>query len=352
VKVKISSSILGRPGICTILSLAIAAGLSVSAAFAQTGAWAGKTITLLVGQPAGGGYDGYSRLFAQYLPAFLPGKPRIIVENMPGAGGVTMADYLAAEAPKDGTAIGLASGAIGTAELFHIPGVRFDPRKIGWIGSMDSEIGEAISWSSSPIKTAQDLFSRELVVAGTGAASNSVIFPRAMNKVLGAKFKIIPGYHGSGEMALALERGEVQGIGSDNYSDILQTHPAWITDHKINFLMQLSLKRHPALPLVPTALDLAHTDEQRQLLQVILAQQTIGRPIFAPPGLPDDKLQMLQSAFRSVMSDPGFQQAARIGNVQLIDPLDGPAVRKFIGQLYDFSPEIRDKAAASLSGGN
>jgi tripartite-type tricarboxylate transporter receptor subunit TctC len=346
----ISITKLCRRAFGAFVALSIAFALSWFGGVAAAPAtYAGKQIVMMVGQPPGGAYDAYARLFGQYLPKYLPGKPRVIIENMPGAGGVTMANYLFNEAPKDGTVIGLGAGIVSTADLFKIAGARFDPNQFGWIGSMDSEIGEAISWRTSPIKTAQDLFSRELVVAGTGAASNSVIFPRAMNRVLGAKFKIIPGYHGSGEMALALQRGEVQGIGAVNYSDLAETRPDWIKDHKVNFLLQLGLNRHPDLPDVPTALDVSHTNEQRQLLQLIFAQQAIGRPIFAPPVIDPEKLQLLDDAFKAVMNDPDFVHGARVAGLQIIDPMDGPTAKQFIKKLYELPAPIVAKAAAAIS---
>src|SRR5262249_50479321 len=205
----------------SVLSLLTA----VPAARAQDDFYKGKTVRLIVGQAAGGGYDTYGRLLAPFLTQFLPGEPAVTVQNMPGAGSILMANYLYAQAPRDGTVIALGGGSIAPAALFGASGVRFDSRRFGWIGSMNSQKGVAVAWRDAPIRRASDLFEREFVVSGAGANADSVIFPNAVNRVLSTRFKVISGYQGSAEMVLAMERGEVQGVGHWHYSSIVANRP-------------------------------------------------------------------------------------------------------------------------------
>src|SRR4029453_5023933 len=209
------------------LSLAIVA-VSILLAAPAGDAWAeteppayrGKDVRVLISHPPGGGYDTYARLFARHLSRHLPGTPNVIAQNMPGAAGVVMANYLYSQAARDGSVIGLGPGSMGTAALFGAPGPRFDAREFSWIGSLNSEVAVTIAWHTSPVKKAEDLFVQELVVGAAGATDQSNIFPAALNRVLGTKFKVIAGYRGSADNALALERGEVAGIGGMNFSSI------------------------------------------------------------------------------------------------------------------------------------
>jgi tripartite-type tricarboxylate transporter receptor subunit TctC len=318
---------------------------------AQSGdAFKGKEMRLLVGQPAGGGYDLYARLFARYLPRFLAGAPVVVSQNMPGAGSILMANYIYAQAAPDGATLGMGGGTIATAGLFSFSGAKFDARQFSWIGSMNSEIGVAVAWRPGVVQSADDLFTRELVVGGAGATSNSVIFPNALNRILGTKFKIIPGYKGSADSALALERGEVQGIGAWNYSSLASSKPDWISDKKLNFLLQVSLTKHPALPEVPTALELSRTEEQRQLLTLILAQQRIGRPIFAPPSVALERLAMLRESFVAMMGDHDFKlEASKLG-VEIVEPMSGEEISRLVEELYASPADLIAKASAAVSG--
>jgi tripartite-type tricarboxylate transporter receptor subunit TctC len=312
----------------------------------------GNEIRLLVGQPPGGGYDLYARLFAQFLPRFLPGNPVVVSQNMPGAGSILMANYIYSQAAPDGMTLGMGGGTITTAELFSLPGARFDSRKFSWIGSMNSEIGVSVSWKPSSVNNADDLFTHELVVGGAGATSNSVIFPNALNKILGTKFKVIAGYQGSADTALAMERGEIAGVGAWNYSSIASSKPEWIHDQKMNFLLQVSLTKHPSLPTVPTALEVSRNDDQRRLLSLILAQQRIGRPILAPPGVAPERLAVLRSGFLRMMHDAEFQSEAEKLSVEIIQPMAGDDIDKLINELYSAPPDLIAKASAAMSGSN
>ena len=315
----------------------------------------GKEIRLLIGTPVGGGYDTYGRFFARHLPRFLPGSPTVIAQNMPGAAGVTMANHLYHQAAKDGTVIGSGAGSIATAALFGASGARYDARRFTWIGSLNSEVGLVISWHDSPVKTAQDLFTKELIVGGSGVTDGNVIFPNTMNNVLGTKFKVVSGYKGTATIALALERGEVGGMGSWHYSSIMSSKPDWLTDGKINVLVQLALLPHPKVANVPTVVDLAKTDEQRAVIELVFAQQDMGRPFFAPPDLPPERAKALREAFIAMVKDPEMLQEAESRQFEINQPMPGEDMAKLIARLYampkDAIARAGDVIQRSSSGG-
>jgi tripartite-type tricarboxylate transporter receptor subunit TctC len=315
-----------------ILSLACAAS---APAAAQPAAefYKGRELHLLVGAAAGGGYDLYARFFARHLPDALPGV-RVIVENMPSAGGLAMENTLYAQSPKDGSVIAHADGSLIVADLFHVQGARFKAQDFTWIGSMNSEVGMSVSWHTSPVKTAADLRSHELIVGGTAPLSANVIFPNAMNRLLGTKFKIVTGYTTTATIAAAMERGEVEGTGSWHYSSIVTGKPDWLKEGKINLLIQLSLKRHPAVPNVPTVIELARTDPDRAVLELIFAQQQVGRPVFGPPGVPDDRTRALRAAFKRMMADPAVLREADRQHLEINQPMEGADVAALVDRLH------------------
>ena len=311
--------------------------------------YAGKDVRVLISHPPGGGYDAYARLYARHLAKHLPGKPAVIAQNMPGAAGVVMANYLASQAPRDGTVIGLAPGSIGTVALFGAAGARFDARSFTWIGSLNSEVGVSVSWHTSPVKAARDLFTQELIVAGAGATDQSVVFPTALNKLLGLKFRVITGFGGSSETALALERGEVQGIGGWNYSSIVANKPDWLRDKKLNILLQLSIERHPELPHVPTVIELGRNETEKSVLKLIFAQSQMGRAIFGPPEMPAERAKLLRAAFQSVLKDPEFLADVKKGNIEINQPMSGEAMAKLINELHQTSPELVKQAGEAIA---
>jgi tripartite-type tricarboxylate transporter receptor subunit TctC len=311
----------------------------------------GKEIKMLIGQPVGGGYDTYARWFARRLPDFMPGNPSVTVQNMPGAGGVVMTNSLATQQPRDGTVIGAAAGSVSTSPLFGMAAARFDSRELSWIGSLNSEVGLVVSWKDSPIKTTKDIFEKEFIVGGSAASDGNVIFPRTMNQVLGAKFKVIPGYGGTTNVSLAMERGEIHGTGSWHYSSISVNKPQWLQDGSINVLVQLALKPHPNVPNVPTIIDLARNAEERAVLELVFAQQDMGRPVFGPPGLPADRLKALRGAFDAFVRDPSVLAEADKMKLELNKPMPGEEIAQLVKRLYAMPPEAIKKASQAVGGG-
>jgi len=332
------------------VGLILAALAGVSSAFAQSAAdfYKDKTIRMLISHPAGGGYDLYARFFARHLPRFLPGNPTVVAQNMPGAAGVVMAMHIATASPADGTVIGLGPGSTGTAALFGSKGAQYDARKFSWIGSMSSDVAVTVAWHTAAVKTAQDLFKTELITGGAGATDQSVMYPMALKNILGMKFKIVTGYGGTADTSLAMERGETFGIGAMNFASIQANKPEWLRDKKVNILVQLTLNRHPSLPDVPTVIELTRSEEEKELLQLIVAQSAMTRAIYGPPGIPQDRLSLLREAFNKMMKDPEFLAEAEKAKMEINQPMPGEKMAELVNRLYTAKPEIVAKAREAI----
>ena len=324
--------------------LLIAAALSMCG-FCTVGAEAqsvedfykGKTITLIDFSVPGGPYDIYARLLVQFLPKYIPGHPAVVTQFMPGAGGLKAARYLYEAAPRDGTTIGVLSQTLIFEPLLGGNVGNTDYQKFGWLGSMSQSTALFVSWKTSQVKTAQDLFQHDLLIAGTGAASETTVVVAVLNGILGTRIKLVQGYAGSPAAMLAMEQGEVDGAFPT--SDTLTLHPDWLSEHKINFLMQTRQIPDPAFAEVPTAISLAKTDRQRQELQFLFPRDTIGRPFMTPPGLPADRLKALQAAFAASLQDPDLIAEAKKTHLR-IDLTRGEDLAKVIDDEYATPADI------------
>jgi tripartite-type tricarboxylate transporter receptor subunit TctC len=286
---------------------------SSSTAFADPVAdfYAGRTIIVVVGSEAGGGYDTQAHLMARHLGDFIPGHPSIVVQNMPGAGSINAANYLYNVAPKDGTTIGLIQRTLMSANLTNQKGVRFDVQKFNWIGNLATEVPLFVSWHTSPIKTVEDLFKHEMVMGGGGPTSDSEVQARMLNALIGTKIKIVSGYTGEAQIQLAMERGEVEAMGAWGWSNLKSRAPEYLTDRKVNILIQGALQRAADLPDVPTPFDFVNNDDDRKVLELFYAQQMVARPIVAPPDLPADRLAALRKAFADMAESGAFRDDSK-----------------------------------------
>jgi tripartite-type tricarboxylate transporter receptor subunit TctC len=304
----------------------------------------GKTIDMIIGYPPGGSNDIYARLVAKHIGKYIPGNPSVVIRNMPGAGSIVAGNYLYNLAPKDGTVLGLVSPTMPLDEKLGAQGVKFESAKFNWIGRVAPSVNICFYWSASPIKTTEDLFTKPSTSGATGAGSTVSVYPNVMNNVLGSKIKLVMGYAGSPEAMLAMERGEVDGH-STSFDALRTSHPEWIAQGKVRILVQFALTRHPQLPDVPTLVELARTDEQRQILRAVMNATEIGKMILSPPGQPPERVAALRHAFDQVMQDPEFAADVEISRVERI-PLSGEALQKLVEEVGNLTPEIAAKVKA------
>ena len=340
---------MGYRALAAAVAAALLAGAPAPVAWAQSPAdfYKGKNVELEIGYSVGGGYDLYARTIARHIGRFIPGNPTVVPKNMEGAGSLRLANWLYNAAPKDGTVFGTIGRGTGFDPLLGHKGASFDATKFTWIGSANHEVSVCVAWHTSGIASFEDLMTKELTVGGTGSAADTDQFPKIMNGVLGTKMRIVTGYPGGNDVGLAMERGEVKGRCGWSWSSVKSTHPAWITEKKINVLVQLALTKHPDLPDVPLITDLAKTDEDRQVLKLIFARQVMGRPFLAPPGVPADRVAALRKAFMDMMTDKDFLADAEKAQLE-INPVAGDEIEKLVKELYGTPPAIAQKAAALL----
>ena len=323
--------------------------LAQPAAYAQSPAefYKGRNVELYIGYSVGGAYDLYARVLARHLSKHIPGSPTIIPKNMEGAGSLRLANWLYNVGAKDGTVLATIGRGTAFDPLLGSKGAQFRADKFTWIGSANNEVSVCVAWKTSGITDFEDTLSRELIVGGTGQAADTDQFPRILNGVLGTKFRIVTGYPGGNDVSLALERGEVQGRCGWSWSSIKTTRFNWVRNKRIIVLVQMSLSKHPDLPDVPLIMDLAKTNEQRQIFKMIFARQTMGRPYLAPPGVPADRLAALRKGFMDTMTDMDFLDEAEQNKFE-INPVNGEELETLVKDVYRTPPEIAKKAAAAV----
>jgi len=314
---------------------------------AEPSFYAGRQITFIAGSGVGGGYDLLTRLAARHLGRLIPGHPTVIVQNMPAAGSLAATNHVYNVAPKDGTVIALIQRGMLLAKLANPSGVRFELDKLNWLGSLNSETGLSLAWHTAPHRSAQDLFDKELIVGGqTGADPETT--PRLYNSLIGTRFKIITGYSGTATIALAMERGEVFGIGDWSWSSLKKQKPDWLRDKKVTLLLQGALQKDPELPQLPSALDFVKSESDRKVMQLYFTQKTIARPVVAPPGIPPERLAALRAAFAALATDREFLADAERSNLE-VAPLSGEAVDKVVTLIAGTPAEVAEQFAKALT---
>lgn len=312
----------------------------------------GKIVELYVGFTVGAGYDVHMRLVARHLGNHLPGNPTVIPLNMEGAGSLKLANWLYNVAPRDGTVLGVIARGIPFEPLVGIAPpatLRFDATKFTWIGSTTDEISVCAAWERAGIDEFSDLYHKELIVGGVGAGGDPDVFPRILAGVLGAKFRIVSGYPGGADLLFAMERGEVDGRCGWSWASIVSANQSWLDDKKIKILIQLSRIPHPDLTAmgVPWVMDLAKTEEDRQIFELIFARGALGRPFLAPPGLPPDRAAALRKAFMDTVNDPQFLEEAHRARLE-ISPMTGGDAEALIERVYATPRPIVERARAML----
>jgi tripartite-type tricarboxylate transporter receptor subunit TctC len=311
--------------------------LSQPVAAQQADFFKGKTVSVYIGFAPGGGYDYYGRLVARYIGKHIPGNPNVVAQNMPGAGSFTAANFLYSAAPKDGTALGVVTQTIAIEEALKTPGANYKSANFNWIGRATAILEVTLTGEKAKATTMELTKTNETPVAGTGSGSPSEGFPRLMNALYGSKFKVITGYQGSNDGMFAMEKAEVDGA-LTSWNTLKRTRSEPLKAGKIHVLVQYGLTRHPDLADVPAVVELGSTKEAKDILTFYASGAAVGRSVFAPPGVPTDRVQMLRKAFDAMLKDPEF--LAEIDKLEVeFDPASGEEMQKLISDVANVSPD-------------
>lgn len=332
----------------TAIAAAGAAAFVFSGAAAAdpiTDFYKGKRVKIIVGASSGGGYGTYARMVASYLGDNIPGKPRVIAQFMQGAASIRAANYVYNVAPKDGTVLGAVQRAIPFLPLFGKKGPQYEPLKFNYIGSINNEVSICVSWHTTPIKTIQDVQKQELIIGGAGA-NDTENFPAVLNNILGTKFKIISGYTGVG-INLAMERGEVFGRCGWSWTSFKNQKGEWLRDKKVNILIQLSLKKLPEIGDVPLVTELAKTEEDRQVFELLFAPQVMGRPYLMGPGVPQERVEAMRTAFAKTTQHP--ELVRKLNKAQMdVSLVTGKEIQDIVANAYKTPKKVVERARDAL----
>ncbi len=308
----------------------------------------GKKIDMIIGYTPGGTYDLYARLVARHLGEYIPGKPNIVPRNMPGGGSRVAANFVYSAAPKDGTVLATADQSLSVEQAMGDDQLKIDVNKFIYIGNPNADNNTTVVWHTTGVKTIQDAMQKEVPMGATGGSTSSQ-YPKAMNALLGTKFKVILGYPGGNDINLAMEKGEVGGRGSNSWAAWKATRPNWLRDKQINILVQIGLEKAHDLPDVPLMMDLAKNDEDRQVLKLLSASTTIGRPIFTSPGVPEDRVKALRAAFETMVADAKFLAEAKKENFD-IDPVSGEKLQQIVAEIVASPKAVTEKLKVIIGG--
>ncbi len=306
----------------------------------------GRTINVLIGVNVGGGYDFEARLLARFMRAHIPGNPVLVPQNMIGAGGIKMANYLYSIAPQDGTSIGMFPATLPAAQAVGSDGVQYDANKFFWIGSISRSPVTLAVWHTSAIKGFADAQGRELVAAASNKGAITYTFPHMLNELLGTRIKIVSGYQGNSTMTIAMERGEVEAV-TNSWDSWKSFNPEWIADKKIRILVQTEPKSNE-LAGVPSVQELARNPEDRQVIQLIVSGDALGKPLAASPNVPPDRAQALRDAFEATLKDPEFIAAAKTAGTD-INPIPGAVLQETVAKVLATPKNLAQRAKAIIA---
>jgi len=335
-----------------LLAGLLCTGLPAAAADTQSieSFYRGRTVTIIVGYSVGGGYDATARVLAPHLGRHIPGNPVVVVQNMPGAGSLRAANYLYLAAPKDGATLGIFARGMAMEPLIGASNTQFDSRKFAWLGSGTNEVSICATAAGSRVKTWSDFLAIQSTFAGEGSGSDPDIFSIMLKNVFGAKLRLVSGYPGGADMTLAIERGEVDGRCGWTWSSVKLQRPDWIADHKLHNLVQLAMQSSPELAAVPLITDFASTERQRQIVNLVLSRQAMGRPLVAPPGTPAERKEALRRAFDATMADPAFIAEATARGLE-VNPVKGADLDRLLAALYATPASIIAEVRAIIAEG-
>lgn len=326
----------------TILGIAAAVTFATAVAAAEPQFFKDKTITLVVGFSPAGLYDQTARVLARHIPRHIPGEPRIVVQNMPGAGGTSAVLHLYGSAPRDGTVLGMIKRAYATDPLLNPSGPQYEPARLLPIGSTSSEVSVATTWHTSGVKRFEDLFAKEIAVGATGATDGTVRYALLAKNLTPAKLRIVAGYPGGNEITLAMEKGEVDGRFGWSWGSVKSRAKDWLEQKKISIILQMGTSKAPDLPDVPSIMDYAKTELDRKALELLFAPLASAWPIVTTPDVPPDRLQILRRAFDATMKDPQFLAEAQKLDIE-VEPLSGEEMAKIVSRLATFDRSVVER---------
>jgi tripartite-type tricarboxylate transporter receptor subunit TctC len=340
-----------RPALTALLAAPLIAAFAVPAiADPVADFYRGRTVQMVIGVSAGGDYDLRARLLARFMSKHIPGNPKIVPQNMLGAGGLVAANWLANVAPRDGTAMLAISSNLPVGQAVGLDGVKYDIRKFSYIGNTTDSPNVINSWHTTGVTRIEQVMEKEFVVGATGRSSGSYYYPAALNSYAGTKFKIVFGYPGGADVNIAMERGEVGGRGSNLWASWKSTKPQWLAEKKIHMLVQIALKRHPDLPDVPLMQELVKNELHKQVLTFISADTAIARSIVTAPDVPAERVAALRAAFDAAIKDPALLKEAEQAG-QDISPTSGADAQEVANSIVNASPDVVAEARKILGGG-
>jgi tripartite-type tricarboxylate transporter receptor subunit TctC len=305
----------------------------------------GKTINVYIGVNVGGGYDFEARLLARFMKAHIPGNPTLVPQNMVGAGGIKMANYMYSIAPQDGTAIGMFPDTLIAVQAVGIEGVQYDANKFSWIGTIGTSPETLAVWHTTGVRTIEEARHKQLLIAGSNPGAATYIFPRMLNELIGTKLKLVAGYRGNSTMVVAMERGEVDAV-SNSWDSWKSLNPDWIRDKKINLLVQTEPKAEDLD--IPSVQELARNNDDLQVIQLIAAGDRLGKPLATAPNVPADRVQALRDAFDATLKDPDFLAAAATAKIE-VKPIHGVQLQDTVAQVLMTPKNLVARAKAIMT---
>jgi tripartite-type tricarboxylate transporter receptor subunit TctC len=307
----------------------------------------GQTVNLAIGFSVGGGYDLYARALARHMGKHIPGNPQIVPRNMPGGGGMRVAQYLYTAAPKDGLTFGTFTRMAGIAPLVD-PAQKFDSARFNWLGAITDAVSVCVTWHTSPVKTWKDLIERPVTLGGTGPNTELDIFTNLYKNVFNVNAKLVLGYPGTAEIMLAMERGELDGVCGIDWTTIKTQRASWIRDKRINVIAQTAFRKDRDLPDVPLIMELTNDREKLQILKLFVSAQMFARPFAAPPDIPPERAATLVAAFDATTRDPDFVAEANKNQME-VAPVSGRKLAEMLAELYAIPEDVLAKARVAIT---
>ncbi len=332
------------------IACVILCGLPAAAQDSVAAFYKGKSISLLIGSSVGGGYDTYARLLARYLGKYVPGNPTIVPTNMPGAGGNLVAGHIYNIAPKDGTVMALILPGTVTEPLFQgREKVKHDPAKLTYVGSANSEVDLCYVRADTGVTSLKDLAAKEVVIGASAEGGSTRDQATLQANLIGSRFRIVAGYPGSREILLAIEKGEVSGICGLGLPAFRQAHADWIESGFVRILSQDNARGDPKLTArgVPRTVDFARSAEDRQIMELVYAQQEFGRPFVMPPNVPAERVAALRKAFVEALNDKELLAEAERLKID-VTPVEGSELQALVEKVYATPPAIVERARQAL----